>query len=160
MEDWTSQMVSAIDEKLKDARQTDLRFFRVEEFKRNVERTGTFSGKCPVCTRQQINIKQVVDNIDQAIGSPGKTRRDYDRLINRLASHMQKEHGYYTPYHFTYRYSFYGMLTGIVTGFLLMMLFSEYNWAYLSGGFSLGLLLGYIYGGQKDRKIREKKMIM
>lgn len=153
-------MVSAVDEKLKDARPTDLRFFRVEEFKRNVERTGTFLGKCPDCTRQKTDIKQVVDNIDQAIGTPGKVRRDYDRLINKLASHMQKEHGYYTPNHFTYRYSFYGMLIGIATGFLLLMLFSENNYAYLSGGFSVGLLLGYIYGGQKDRKIREKKMIM
>lgn len=160
MEDWTSQMVSAIDEKLKDARPSDLRFFRVEEFKRNVERTATFSGKCPVCTKQQINIKQVVENIDQAIATPGKVRREYDRLINILASHMQKEHGYFTPNHFTYRHSFYGMLIGSVTGFLLMMLFSENNYAYLSGGFSVGLLLGYIYGGQKDRKIRDKKMLM
>ena len=160
MEDWASQIVSVIDEKLKDTRPSDLRFFRVEEFKRNVERTGTFSGKCPVCTRQQINIKQIADNIDQAVGNPGKARHDYDRLINRLSAHMQKEHGYFAPSHFTYRHSFYGILAGIVTGFLLMMLFSEYNWAYLSGGFSLGLLLGYISGGQKDRKVREKKMIM
>ncbi len=160
MEDWTSQMTSAIDEKLKDARQSDLRFFRVEEFKRNVERTGTFSGKCPVCTRQQTDIKEVVGKIDKAVNIPGRERREYDRLINRLASHMQKEHGFYTPYHYTYRHSFYGMLIGIVTGLLLMMLFSQYNWAYVSGGFSAGLILGYIYGSQKDRKIRENKMLM
>jgi hypothetical protein len=42
MEDWTSQIISAIDEKLKNARPADLRFFRVEEFKRNVERVGLF----------------------------------------------------------------------------------------------------------------------
>ncbi len=160
MKDWNSQIISTINEKLKDTRQSDLRFFRVEEFKRNVERTGTFSGKCPVCTRQKIIINEIVANIDQAIGTPGKLRRDYDRLINKLASHMQKEHGFYTPFHYTYRHSFYGIVLGTITGFLLMMLFSQYNWAYLSGGFSLGLLVGYIRGNQKDRKIREKKMLM
>jgi hypothetical protein len=160
MEDWTSQIISTINEQLKDARQSDLRFFRVEEFKRNIERTGIFSAKCLVCKRQQIDIKGVAGNISQAIGNPGKERREYDQLINRLASHLQEEHGYFAPNHFTYSYSFYGMLIGTVTGFILMMIFSEYNWAYLSGGFSIGLLLGYMFGGKKDKKIREKKMIM
>ncbi len=160
MEDWTSQIISAINEKLKDTRQSDLRFFRVEEFKRNVQRTGTFSGKCPVCKSHQSEIVAVTDNIDQAIGTPGNVRRRYDRLINQLASHMQKEHGFYSPFHFTYRHSFFGMTGGMLAGFLLMLLFKDYNWAYFSGGFSLGLLLGYIYGSKKDRKIREKKMIM
>ncbi len=160
MEDWSSHMVSTVNEKLKDARQSDLRFFRVDEFKRNVERTGNFSGKCPVCKKEQINIREVVDKVDQAINKPGKERREYDRLIYRLATHMQNAHGYFTPYHFTYRYAFYGMSTGLALGFLLMMAFSDYNWAFLSGGFSLGLLIGYIYGSHKDRKVREKKMLM
>jgi hypothetical protein len=160
MEDRTAQTISAIDEKLKGARPADLRFFRVEEFKRNVERAGNFSGKCPVCTKEQVNIREVTGKIDQAIAHPGKDRRDYDRLIGRLATHMQKEHGYYSPNYFTYRYSFYGMIAGAVVGYLLMMLLSKYNWAYFSGGFSVGLLIGYVYGGRKDRKIRQKKMLM
>lgn len=160
MEDWTSKSISTINEKLIEARQSDLRFFRVEEFKRNVERTGAFSGKCPICKRHQTDINGIVGNIDQAIDIPGKVRRDYDRLINMLSSHMQKEHGFFSPFHFTYRHSFFGITLGMLAGFLLMLILSDYNWAYFSGGFSLGLLLGYIYGSQKDRKIREKKMIM
>lgn len=160
MEDWSTTTIETINEKLKDARQSDLRFFRVDEFKRNVERVGEYSGKCPVCTREQINVRNITDKIDKAIGSPGKTRREYDKLISRLAAHMQNEHGFYTPNHFTYRYSFYGIIAGAVAGFLAMMLFSENNMAYLSAGFSLGLLIGYLYGGGKDRKVREKKMLM
>lgn len=153
-------MITTIDEKLKNAKPADLRFFRVDEFKRNVERTGTFSGKCPVCTRQQTDIRLVAGRIEKAISNPGKDRRDYDRLIDRLARHMQKEHGYHTPFHFTYRYSFYGMLAGIIAGLLLMLLFSDNNWTFVSAGFSAGLLLSYIIGNRKDQKIREKKMLM
>lgn len=160
MDEWTSQMISSIEENLSKAKASDLRFFRVSEFKRNVERTGSFADKCPACRRNQTDIKIVVAVIENAIVSPGKTRREYDNLISRLAGHMQKEHGYYTPYHFTYRYLFYGMLIGLVTGYLMMSLLSEYNWAYVSGGYAAGLLMGYIYGSKKDRIIREKKMIM
>lgn len=160
MEDWATQKIEAVDEKLKDARQSDLRFFRVDEFKRNVERVGKYSGKCPVCTKEQIPINGIVDKIDRAIGTPGKERREYDRLISRLSGHMQKEHGYYTPNYFTYRFSFYGMLLGTLAGFLVMLIDQNNNMAFLSAGFSLGLLIGYLYGNGKDRKVREKKKLM
>ena len=160
MEEWSAKKIEIVDEKLKNARQSDLRFFRVDEFKRNVERVGTFAGKCPVCTKEQININSIAERIDRAIEIPGKERREYDRLINRLGGHMQKEHGFHTPNHFTYRYSFYGMLFGVAAGFLAMFISGGNNLAFLSAGFSLGLLIGYLYGGGKDRKIREKKMLM
>ena len=153
-------MIGLIDEKLKNSRPSDLRFFRVEEFKRNVDRVGTYSGKCPVCNKAQINIKEITAKIDVAIESPGKTRREYDRLMNRLATHMNSVHGFYTPNHFTYSYSLYGMLAGTGIGFILMMFLSEYNMAFISAGFSIGLLIGYLYGSNKDRKIRQKKMLM
>lgn len=160
MEDKSSQLILTINEKLKDARQSDLRFFRIDEFKRNIERVEFFSGKCPICTKEFVNIRNVAGNIHLAIGTPGKERREYDGLINRLALHLQKEHGYFAPYHFTYRYTFYGLMTGLIFGFLLMTILSDYNWSLVSAGFSLGMLLGYIYGGQKDRKIRDQKMLM
>jgi hypothetical protein len=160
MEDWSEQINSQIDDKLKEARKSDVRFFRVDEFKRNVERAGTFSKRCPDCNKEKINIGEVVRKIDDAINSPGAARRDYDRLINRLATHMQKKHGYFPPFHYTYTYSFYGIVAGLLIGYLLMMLFSDYNWAILSAGFSAGLIIGYLRGGQKDRRIREKKMLM
>jgi len=160
MDDWTSGVILSIDNRLKNERQRDLRFFRVEEFKRNVERTGKYSGKCPVCPRQRISINEVVEVIDKAIAVPGKERLLYDRLIGRLADHMQKEHGFYTPNHFTYRFSFYGMLAGSGAGLLFMLALHEHNFAFLSAGFSIGLLIGYLYGNNQDNKIREKKKLM
>jgi hypothetical protein len=160
MEDWTTHIVLQVDEKLKDIKQRDLLFFRVDEFKRNVRRTDENSRTCPACNREKITIPLVVATIDEAISVPGRSRREYDRLINRLSSHMQKEHGYYTPYHFKYHYTFYGLVAGIAGGLLIMTLAGNQNWAIFSASVSAGLLIGYLRGGTKDQKIRQKKMLM
>jgi hypothetical protein len=160
MEDWTTHIVLQVDEKLKDIKQRDLLFFRVDEFKRNVRRTDENSRTCPACNREKINIPLVVATIDEAISVPGRSRREYDRLINRLSSHMQKEHSYYTPYHFKYHYTFYGLVAGIAGGLLIMTLAGNQNWAIFSASVSAGLLIGYLRGGTKDQKIRQKKMLM
>lgn len=160
MEDWSTNILLEVDEKLKDVRPVDLRFFRVDEFRRNVMRTGENSDTCPGCNREKINISSVVKKIDEAIKVPGISRREYDRLINRMAVHMQKQHGFYTPFHYTYRFTFYGLIAGMAAGLLLMAVFSEQNWALFSAGTSLGLLVGYLSGGKRDRKIRDRNMLM
>ena len=160
MEKWAAQIISEVDEKLKDTRQRDLRFFRVDEFKRNVVRAGDFSGSCPVCEKEKLNIAEITQKSDEAVNVPGKSRREYDRLINRLASHMQKNHGFFTPFYFTYLLSFFGMVAGLLLGYFLMKLFPAYNWAMLSAGFVAGLITGYVWGIKKDRQIREFKKLM
>jgi hypothetical protein len=160
MEEWAEQLIFQVDEKLKATRKRDLRFFRVDEFKRNVERVGSFSKSCPVCQKEKSDIAEVARKVDEAINVPGKSRREYDRLIGRLASHMQKAHGFFTPFYFTYLYSFFGMVAGLVLGYLLMKLFPAFNWAMLSAGFTLGLIAGYFLGGRKDTKIRILKKLM
>ncbi len=160
MESWGKQTVSQIDEKLKNTQQRDIRYFRIEEFKRNVFRVDEFSTNCPVCRKQKIDVNGVVANIDEAINTPGARRREYDRLISRLASHMQKEHGFYAPFYFTYLFSFFGMAAGIVIGSLLLKIFPAEGWALLTLGFVAGLTAGYVWGGIKDGKIRSSKKLM
>ncbi len=160
MEVWSEKMIAQIDEKTASIKQRDIRFYRIDELKRNIQRVGEFSQNCPYCEKEKLNIAEAVKKIDKAINIPGKPRRDYDRLIGRLSSHMQKNHGFYAPYYFTYLYSFFGMLTGLLIGYLLMRLFPAHNWALLSAGFVAGLIAGYFRGSGKDRKIRSLKKLM
>jgi len=160
MEEWSKHTISELNEKTKNIKRRDLRFFRVDEFKRNIERLGEFSGTCPYCEKEKINIAAIVDKMDEAIETPGKSRREYDRAISRLSEHMQKNHGFYAPYYYTYLFSFFGMVAGLLLGYLLMKLFPAYNWAMLSAGFVAGLITGYFWGGSKDSKIRSSKKIM
>ena len=160
MEHWSEEIITSIDSKLTGAREKDLRFFRIEEFKRNIGRIDTFAEQCSFCQKQKPEIAKTIFTIEEAIQVPGKTRRDYDRLISRLASHMQHTHGFYAPYYFTYLYSFFGMLAGLVSGYLLMKLFPDQNRMMLSAGFVAGLFAGYFPGSIKDKKIRKEKRLM
>ena len=109
---------------------------------------------------EKLNVQEVVKTFDQAINVPGKARREYDRLISRLSGHMQKEHGFFPPYYYTYLFSFFGMLAGLVLGYLLMKIFPAWDYAMLSAGFVAGLLLGYFAGNKRDSKVRAEKKLM
>ena len=99
MNSWSEELHSTIDTKLEGVNDKDRRFFRIDEFKRNVSRVGSFSSTCPICKKEQQNVRAAVETIDEAINNVGKKRREYDKLITRLSKHMQKEHNFYAPYY-------------------------------------------------------------
>jgi hypothetical protein len=160
MEDWSKQVILQLNEKLTGLKQRDLRFFRIEEFKRNIERTGQFSKSCPYCEKEKLNIAGIIAKIDEAIQVPGKSRREYDRIISRLSTHMQKVHGFFPPFYFTYLLSFFGMVAGLLLGYLLMKIFPVWNWMMLTLGFVAGLFTGYVWGNRKDASVRTHKKLM
>ena len=157
---WAEQIISKIDVNLEKSREKDIRFFRVDEFKRNITRIDDFSGSCSFCLKHKIDIAGQVETIYEAIEVPGKSRREYDRLISRLSRHMQKEHGFYAPFHFSYLYAFIGILSGLVTGFILYKLFPVYGEAMFLVCLATGIIVTYIAGNRKDSKIRTAKKIM
>ena len=160
MEEWSKQTISQLDEKTKKIKQRDIRFYRVDELKRNIERVGEFSKNCPHCEKEKINIAAIVEKMEEAIEVPGKTRREYDRTISRLSDHMQKHHGFYTPYYYTYLFSFFGIVAGLLPGYLLMRLFPAHDWTMLSAGIVAGLITGYAWGNIRDGRIRSSKKLM
>jgi len=160
MENWAEETIDVINSKLKDTKEKDIRFYRVDEFKRNISRIETNSKSCPYCKKQKINITEISNSIDDAVHIPGKTRREYDRLISQLSKHIRKEHGFYTPYYFSYIYSFWGILAGLIAAYILIQIFPEYWLEMLSIGFVSGLIPGYIWGSVKDKQIRSAKRLM
>ncbi len=160
MENWDVEIKKTIDDKLKSVQEKDIRFYRIDEFKRNISRIETNSKSCPFCNKQKINISEISNKIDDAVNIPGKTRCEYDRLISQLSKHMQKEHGFYAPYYFSYLYSFFGIVLGLVIGYVLIKIFPVYWIEMLSMGFVVGLIPAYIWGVVKDKKIRSEKRLM
>lgn len=160
MENWAEKLNTKIDENLTNANEKDLRFFRVAEFKRNINRVGEFSESCGFCNQQKIDIKEAVESINESIEVPGKKRKSYDRLISRLSAHMRKEHGFFPPFYYSYFYSFYGIVAGIFIGYLLFLFVPANSEALFVAGFSVCLIIGYIIGSRKDSKIRKEKRLM
>lgn len=160
MENWASEINQQIDDKLKKAKEKDLRFFRVEEFKRNINRTDEFAAGCPVCRNQKHDISNTIEYLLEAIEVPGESRRKYDSLINRLSKHMQKEHGFYPPFYHSYIYAFWGLVAGGILGFLLSQIFPLLWETMFSVSFAAGIVATYFVGSVKDKKIRLAKKIM
>ena len=160
MGNWSDEIKTQINTKLEGVKEKDLRFFRIEEFKRNISRIDEFSNTCPNCNKEKVNISSAVLSIDEAVNVPGKQRREYDRLISKLSKHMQKEHKFYPPYYFTYLISFVGIIGGSILGYFLMQLNAEMKLELFSIGFASGLLPTYVWGHLKDKKIRKEKRLM
>jgi len=160
MENWAEEIIKTIDKKLEGTRDKEIRFYRIDEFKRNITRVDSFAKSCAVCQKEKMNISEITDKIDEAIHVPGKTRREFDRLISRLSKHIQKEHGFYAPYYFTYLHSFFGIFSGFIIGFGLMQIFSDLALEMLSIGFVICLIPSYYWGFAKDKKIRSEKRLM
>ncbi len=160
MESWSEKLHQQIDNELKDANEKDLRFFRIEEFKRNISRVDDFSNSCPDCKKEMINIYEAVQSIEEAVSVPGKKRRELDRLMSRLSRHIQKTHGFFPPYYFSYLISFAGIVAGSVLGYLLMQINPELKLELFSLGFVVCFLPSYIWGYSKDKKIRKEKKLM
>jgi hypothetical protein len=160
MGNWAEEVNLKIDKSLETSKDKDIRFFRIDEFKRNIVRVHEFSSQCGFCQKQKININDAAKNINEAVEIPGKTRRDYDRLISQLSRHMRKEHGFYPPFYFSYVYAFYGFLGGLVFGFLLAQIFPGLTEVMYAASFVVFIVGTYIIGSIKDSKIRIQKRIM
>ena len=160
MENWAAKNNSKIDSNLESAREKDIRFFRIDEFKRNITRVNEFSADCSFCKKQKIDISEVAETIFEAVDVPGNKRREYDRLISRLSVHMRKKHGFYPPFYFSYLYAFFGFIGGFILGFLLYLIFRQLKEAMFAIGFMIGIVAAYILGSRKDHKIRSAKKLM
>lgn len=160
MATWADEINSRITKNLEAAREKDIRFFRIDEFKRNVIRVDEFSNTCAFCNRHKVDIAEAVETIREAVEIPGNERRQFDWLISGLADHMKKEHGFYPPYYYSYLYSFFGILTGGVVGFILYKLFPEYGDTSFMASFVVGIIATYILGTKKDNRVRKNKKIM
>ena len=160
MENWAEEMNSKIEVNLEKSREKDIRFFRIDEFKRNVARVDEFSKSCPFCHKHKIDIAEAVETIQEAVEVPGKSRRDFDRLISRLARHMQKEHGFYAPFYFSYLYAFIGIVSALVVGYVLYKMFPVYGEVLFLASIMVGIVTAYFAGSFKDNKIRTAKKIM
>ena len=160
MNDLMENTLKQIEENLEGLNEKDLRFFRIDEFKRNVGRTDELRKSCPICDSNKTDIEQVSKNIKEAVSVPGKSRREYDRLITRLSKHMRKDHQFFPPYYHTYLFSFFGAGIGVILGYLGYKLYPTPDYIVGIAIFALALLIGNYLGNKKDRIIRNEKRLM
>ena len=160
MENQTEQMIALMEEKLKGTEEKKLRFFRLDELKRNIRRSSIYEHDCEVCRLFIPETEATVNHIGEAVNVPGKERRELDRLIFRLSNHMMKEHGFFPRYHFSYRWSIVGIFSGLILGYLLFRLFPDHGLIFAAVALIAGLFTGQILGRRLDLKIKDQGKVM
>ncbi len=160
MKNWAEHILKEMEQSLTGTREKDLRFFRIDELRRNIRRVDDFAPKCAICRNLKEETESAMVHVNEAVNVPGQHRRELDRVVARLARHMLKIHKFYPPWHFNYLYSFYGITAGSLFGFLLVQAIPSKPWELMAAGFVTGLISGQILGGKIDRKVRSEDRLM
>jgi hypothetical protein len=160
MENWADNVLKDMEQRLLGTREKDLRFFRIDELRRNIRRVDEFAHKCDTCRHLKVESESALIHVNEAVNVPGSHRRELDRVVARLSRHMMKVHKFYPPWYFNYLYSFYGIAVGSLAGFLLVIAIPSRPWELMAAGFVTGIIVGQLLGGSKDRKIRGDERLM
>jgi hypothetical protein len=160
MESWADTVLKDMELRLTGTREKDMRFFRIDELRRNIRRIDEFAHNCDICRQFKGETNASMLHVNEAVNVPGQYRRELDRLVARLARHMLKDHQFYPPWHFNYLYSFYGIAAGSLAGFLVVIAIPSRPWELMAAGFVTGIIVGQLLGGSKDRKIRGDERLM
>ena len=161
MSNWYPEFENEIFQKLKGTKDRDLRFFRIEEFLRICQRVDSYDASCRECNSYKYEIEKQKESIATAVNTPGKERRSFDHLLSKMSRHMKKGHGFYPPYYFMYLYSVMWAAPLVILSLLVSLLFPTITtWAFLAPAFAIGIVSGQIYGGKKDKHIREQNKLL
>lgn len=160
MESWADNVLKNMEQRLLGTREKDLRFFRIDELRRNIRRVDEFAQTCESCQHLKLETMAALVHVNEAVNVPGSHRRELDRVVARLSRHMLKVHKFYPPWYFNYLYSFYGISAGSLAGFLVVMAIPSKPWELLAAGFVIGILTGQFLGGRKDRMVRADERLM
>lgn len=160
MQNWAENVLKEMEQRLSGTREKDMRFFRIDELRRNIKRIDDYAPDCDICRNLKNETEIVLAHVNEAVNVPGSHRRELDRLMARLARHMMKVHRYYPPYYFNYLYSFYGITSGSLLGLSVVLMIPSKPWELVAAGFILGIIIGQFYGGKKDRIVRRNDRLM
>jgi len=161
MSDWYNQYEKNIFSSLKDEKNRDIRFFRIEEMLRMAERTDKFAPLCKKCQSFKKRLNEDSMYIKKAVKYPGKERKELDKLQIEMSAHMKKIHGFYPPYYFSYLYSAIGILIFMAITFIMYLIFPSLSLLNIMAvAFASGVIVGQILGHKKDNKIKKEGKIL
>ncbi len=158
---WAKKLNDKTELKKEELYKRDFRFFKIDRLERINERIDVFSDNCEDCRNFKPELEDIVNKLPEYInGSPGK-RAEYEKRTDKIVKHLKQKHGLVPEQYFSSLYSFYGLLLGTaVIGVLAYFIEPGFlKWGLLSG-FTIGLIIGRIYGHQKDKIKKTENLIL
>ena len=157
MSDWYHKYEENVFNLLKDEKNRDLRFFRIEEMLRMAKRADKFAFSCTKCQSFKNRLNEGYKSLKKAVQYPGKERKELDILQTEMSAHMKKIHGFYPPYYFSYLYSAIGILIFMTIAIIIYLILPSFSiWNILAISFAAGVIAGQITGNKKDNRIKRE----
>lgn len=157
--------MNTVDEKLKkiDELTTDFslskyNFLKISTLIKLIEDTHKHAENCEQCRENEAILENLIDHIPQL--NDNTYRIPYEKAFNKIRVHFHKNHGYISPYHFSARYSIWGILIAALFLTLFAILFERPHADLILVGIVFGLAVGYVLGSLKERKYRNQKKIV
>jgi len=161
MSDWYKQYEKNVFNLLKNEKDRDIHFFRIEEMLRMAERTDRYALSCSKCLSFRNLLNEEQKSLKKAVQYPGKERKELDKLQIEMSAHMKKIHGFYPPSYFSYLYSTIGIILFIAFALIFYLFFPSFSlWNILSVAFAAGVIIGQITGHKKDNKIKTEGKVL
>lgn len=161
---WADEMNNLLAKQLEGVRVQEIRFLRMEEFSRVIQFIDKNSNECSICQGFKIEIESIIPEINSILLHPGKQRKRYDELINRITKHFRKSHGIFPEFYFTYLLSAAGMGIGFVVGMIAetirWMFLGKLSWELWFGAIVIGLIWGHLKGVKKDAHIKRNGKLL
>jgi len=161
LKNWYLDTQQKIDNQLDNIYHKDYKFFHIERFQTLVKHVHRFSGECATCRSFKPDMEHTAENLAECVGTTAQKRKKYEQLLEKILSHMKKEHGLQLPRYYLSLYSFLGFLLGAALALLVSYLIeNQINKSYLLVGAALGLSAGQILGNKKEKQLKAENKFL
>ena len=158
---WAKKLNKEIEHKRDAIFKRDYKFFKIDRLERINERIDVFSDDCEKCRNFKPELEDIVNKLPEYInGTPAK-RAEYEKRTDKIVKHLKQKHGLVPEQYYSSFYSFVGFLSAsVIIGTLAYSIEPGFlKWGLFSG-FTIGLILGRIYGHQKDKNKKTENLIL
>ncbi len=130
----------------------DFVFFNVDLVEKAAGHTIKFIKSCQTCQQNKDELLALSTQFPQLLDTISG-RRQFTNRLDKVLTHLRKEHGIYPKGYFTGLYTMLGVLSGfaislIITGLKILSFFSS-----MLIFLGLGTIIGWLTGVIKDSKI-------
>lgn len=153
---WYKKIEKSIVEETEKLYKNDFKFYQVDTFLKIAKKTDQFSGQCSTCKGFKSEQEELAENLFEYLKGDVKSRRNYEKKLDIMNSHLRKEHNIRPKQFYISLYSFLGVVGGLALGAAVAYLtIPGFIKQSLLFGFVSGLFIGRVWGKIKD-KAQEK----
>jgi len=152
-ESWIVKLNTRFEEQKEKMNEKDLKFFNINIILDQARLTQKHSYQCKECVKNKDVLTTLVDEIDKNIDTI-EGRKEITKKLDKISTHLRKEHKLYIRRYISSLYSLFGILGGLAISLAVYYFSSDYK--YILWGTTIGLIIGSLLGSIKEKNLIKK----